>query len=71
MGEWKFEEKFFKKSPIQPPNRVLPFAHYHFQMGVTVMGLAEHFGLGMAGNLIGRKTQINRRGTKVVECTLM
>ena len=24
--------------------RYFPFANYHFQMGVTVMGFAEHFG---------------------------
>ena len=47
----RFEKKFFKKSPIKPglyktPNAMgcFLFANYHFQMGVIVMGFAEHFG---------------------------
>ena len=26
-----------------------PFANYHFQMGVTVMGFEEHFGKNFTG----------------------
>ena len=28
-----------------------PFANSHFQMGVTVMGFAEHFGLHLGGGI--------------------
>ena len=45
MWEWKFEKIFFKKSPINPLMGCSLFSNYHFQMGVTVMGFAEHFGL--------------------------
>ena len=47
MCKEKFESKFFKKNPIQPPKGALPFANSRFQLGVTVMGFAEHFGQGL------------------------
>ena len=42
MCKRKFESEYFKKNPIQPPNGVLLICK--LPMGVTVMGLAEHFG---------------------------
>ena len=35
---------------MQPPNGVPPpFENYRFQMGITVMGFAEHFELSLVG----------------------
>ena len=43
IWELKFEKRNFKKYPIQPTLGFFPFANFRFQMGVTVMGFAEHF----------------------------
>ena len=43
MWEWKFEKIFFKKVLYKPLMGCSLFSNSHFQMGVTVMGFAEHF----------------------------
>ena len=43
MCKWRVENNCFKNL-VQPPYGVLPFANYRFQMGITVIGFAEHFG---------------------------
>ena len=48
MWKRKFEKKFFKKSPLG----YSPFANYHLQMGVTVLGFAEHFGPILIRNFV-------------------
>ena len=45
MWKRKFENNFFKKILYNPLMGCSSFANYCFQMGVTVMGFAEHFGL--------------------------
>ena len=41
----KFENKFYKKKILYNPHRgCFPFANYRLRIGVTVIGLAEHFG---------------------------
>ena len=44
MWNPKFERNFSIKVLYNPPMEYFPFANYHFQMGYTVMGFAEHFG---------------------------
>ena len=44
MWERKFEKIFFKKSPKHPLMGCCSFSNFHFQMGVSVMRFAEHFG---------------------------
>ena len=36
-----------------------PFANSHFQMGVTVMGFAEHIGLSFTALKINNEAKIN------------
>ena len=38
------KRNFSKKVLYNPPMGCFPFANYHFQMGVTIMGFVEHSG---------------------------
>ena len=52
MWERNFEKIFFKKSHIQTLMGYSLFSNSHFQMGFTVMGFAEHFGLCMINTML-------------------
>ena len=44
MHENTFSAPFKVFYVKQPPNGVLPFANCHFQIGIIIMGITEHFG---------------------------